>query len=160
MIRTATPALAFAAAMLASPLEGQTGEAMQERFELFNQCRPIRVLVEGLPESAGTTGLGKEDVQAVAESRLRGARLYTFPGSGGAYRHINVSVVDGAFSLSLEYRRWVLDPVDDTSGSAATWHKGSIRTSIDGGHILSGVSHMLDEFLADYMRVNESHCVL
>ena len=133
---------------------------MQERFELFNQCRPMRLLVEGLPESAENTGLRQDDVQAVAESRLRGARLYTFPGSGGAYLHIRVSVVERAFSIALEFRRWVLDPVNDTSGSAATWHKGSIGTSIDADHILSGVSRLLDEFLADYMRVNESHCVL
>ena len=132
---------------------------MQERFELFNRCRPVRLLVEGPPESAAETGLRKDAIQAVVESRLRGARLYTNPGSGGAYLYINVSVVDRAFRISLEYRRWVLDPVNDTSGSAATWHSGSIGTSSDASQILSAVSQLLDEFIADYLRVNESHCV-
>ena len=145
--------------MLASPLEGQRGEAMQERFELFNRCRPVRLSVEGPPENAAGTGLRRDAIQAVAESRLRGAGLYTYPGSGGAYLYINVNLVDRSFSISLEYRRWVLDPVNDTSGSAVTWHSGSVGTSSDARHILSGLSQLLDKFIADYVRVNQSHCV-
>lgn len=59
------------AALLAPAAVGQ----VRERFELFNACRPMRLVVEGLPDRAAAIGLTEQSLQAAAESRLRGARL-------------------------------------------------------------------------------------
>ena len=48
-----------------------------DRFELFNACRPMMLVVEGLTPDAQATRLTKERIQLAAESRLRTVRPYT-----------------------------------------------------------------------------------
>ena len=61
------------AALLTPAAMGQT----PERFELYNACRPVKLVVERLSDRAAAIGLTKQSLQAAAESRLRAARLYT-----------------------------------------------------------------------------------
>ena len=67
------------AALLAPAAAGQDAgiEPSIKRFQLFNACRPMRLVVERLGDDATEIGLKKEALQAAAESRLRAARLYT-----------------------------------------------------------------------------------
>ncbi len=134
-------------------------------FELFNACRPLRLVVEGLPERAAEIGLTKERIQTAAESRLRAARLYTelfFDEdwtSPRAYLYVNVNALGPAFSLDITYNKWVRDEEFDLSGRARTWHTGSLGThGGDAGYILQGVSEHVDLFIAEYLRVNEASC--
>ena len=129
------------------------------RFELFANCQPMRLVVEDLHSDASDIGLTKASIQAAAESRLRSARLYDSTPFTYPYLYINVNVVGGAFSISLQYSKRVYDPLSDSNGLATTWIIGSAGTH--GGRadfILSFVSRHMDKFLVEFLRVNEGSC--
>ena len=127
------------------------------RFDLFTECSPMHLLVEGLHEDATKIGLTEEAIQATAESRLRSARLYS--SEADPYLYINVNVVGPAFSDRLQFRKTLFDPLTGLSFPAATWQIGAAGThGRDAGYILSTVSQHLDQFLVEFLRVNEEAC--
>ena len=127
------------------------------RFRLLANCEPMGLVVEGLNEAAAKIGLTKETIQAAAESRLRSARLYNR--EGDQYLYINVNVVERAFSISLRYNKQFYDPLSDIVLEAITWTRGTTGIAGSGsGFILSTASGLLDEFLVEYLRVNEAAC--
>ena len=129
----------------------------KERFEFFNACQPIRIVVQGLDnDGAQKIGLTEDRVQRVAESRLRSARLYSE--EGNTVLHLKVNVVGHAFSNSLEFKKRVSDQ-HEHSGSAVTWDVSSAGThGGDPSFIVSGLSEKMDKFLVEYLRVNETGC--
>ena len=131
-----------------------------DRFGLFNACRPMMLVVEELPSDAQAVGLTRERIQLAAESRLRAARLYTESmKANSAYLYVNINVVGRAHSMTVEYRKWVTDLVSNSNGAATTWKTGGTGThGGDAGFIIQALSSYLDEFLAGYLRVNESVC--
>ena len=132
-----------------------------ERSKLCNVCRPVPLLIEGLDRNATDIGLTTDRLRITAESRLRAARLYTDSGeeSNGAVLYINVAVLGRAFSLEVQYCKRLLDPVTVEITIAPTWRKGSLGThGGDPGFILQSVSEKVDEFLVEYLRVNEKDC--
>ena len=133
-----------------------------ERFQLFNACRPMKLMIEGLDDDAEAIGLTKEALQAAVESRLRAARLYTedYAKANGSWLYVNVHLVGRAFSIKVLYHKIVTDEFGVTA-PASTWGAvgGSTGThSGDAGYIVSSLSRTLDEFLAGYLRVNEAAC--
>ena len=74
-----------------------------DRFELFNACRPMMLVVEELPSDAQTVGLTEERIQLAAESRLRAARLYTESREKANYAslYIGINVVGRAVDISV-----------------------------------------------------------
>ena len=140
---------------------GQDAYSLLKRFELFNNCQPMRLLVEDLPDAAADIGLTEERLVLAAESRLRGSRLYTAEGAEGygAYLYLRVNVVGNAFSIALDYRKNVRDLASGDVNAATTWHAGSTGThGRNVEYIVSGVSRYLDQFLTEYLRVNEAAC--
>ena len=132
----------------------------QERLELFNACRPMVLVIEGLSSYAAQIGLTKEVLQAAAESRLRSARLYTENQGRANFAHlyVRVNVAGPAFSSLVAYRKKLTDEFGNTGGASA-WEDGSAGThGKDGGYIVSALSQHLDKFLAGYLRVNEAAC--
>lgn len=82
-------------------------------------------------------------------------------GRSAALLYVRIGVSDKtspAFVVSVWFKHWLQDSRNGTSGQAATWSSGSFGVASDSGYILSFLSQHLDEFLADYLRVNESHC--
>lgn len=146
------------ALLLAPAAAGQDAKSDEHlRFELFNDCKPMYLLVEKLNDGAGKIGLTKARLQAAAESRLRSARLYD--SAATAYLYVNVSVVGMAVSIRLEYNKRVFDVATGELGVATTWDTGSTGThGGDAGYIVSALSEKLDRFLVEYLRVNESAC--
>ena len=65
-----------AALFSACALCGQASDK-GERFELFNQCRPMALFFQVLDDDDPPIGLRREAIRAAAESRLRAARLYS-----------------------------------------------------------------------------------
>ena len=62
-------------------------------------------------------------------------------------------------STSLDYKKTLIDPVSVEGGFATTWHRGSAGThGGDAAYIVSNVSEHLDQFLTEYLRVNEAAC--
>ena len=138
------------AALLSPAASGQDVASHIERFELFNACRPMVLVVEDLSDDADKIALSRES--------LRAARLYTedMESADFASLYVNVSVVGRAFHISVWYRKMVTDSFG-VFGTATTWQSISMATG-DAGYIVSSLSQHLDEFLAAYLRVNEAAC--
>ena len=159
---------------------GETAEERTERFSLFGDCKPMILVVEELSDGALKIGLTVHALQAAVESRLRAARLYdsTFsqPESEQEFLalwhalrlarstltpflYVNVHVAGDAFHVSVEYQKWVQDSLSDLSGRATTWEAGSTGThGDDASYILSSVSRYMDQFLLEFLRVNDEAC--
>ena len=146
------------AALLVSIAAGQDLLSRNEGSELFNDCGPMGLVVEELSDDATDIGLTEEALWALTESRLRAARLYPtdLPGPTTAMLFVRVHVAGGAFDLSIRYNKVVID-LSGTRSQSATWsttdtHDGNLQ------RIVLSMSQHLDEFLAEYLRVNELAC--
>ena len=130
-----------------------------DRFELWTECKPVRLLVENLGEDAAVIGLSREDITVAARSRLRAARIYT-PDRVDYKLYIRVSTVGCAFSMSIEFQKRLEDSNSRQSYLATTWNTGSTGTHGKTGksYILSGLSRHIDRFIDEYLRVNAEAC--
>ena len=73
--------------------------------------------------------------------------------------NVTVHVVGLAFRIEVDFRKRLWDSKTDLLLSASTWRRSGLGTH--GGraeYILSGVPEYLDEFLVEYLRVNQEHC--
>lgn len=147
---------------------------------LFHWCRTVGLVVQDLSDDAAEIGLTVERLQTLAESRLRAARMYDdLPVVH--YVYVRVSVVGAAYSIDVQFKRpmwppeWVRAAVLNSGDAlstlglrtgigmrtliATTWEQGSTGThGQNAGFILQNVSESLDEFILEYLRVNESAC--
>ena len=145
----------LALALTITPVQETTDRNL---FRLFNNCEPMSLVVEvsGDDEDVKKVGLTKERVQFAVESRLRGARLFrsylSLPGLA-----VNL---DGAFTISMSYTKTLFDSVSGKNSFAPTWDRSILGTHGQRGteYIVSGLSELLDEFLTEYLRVNEDAC--
>ena len=145
----------LALAMATAPVQEVTDI---DRFQLFNNCDPMALVVESLHDDAADIGLTEERLQFAAESRLRGARLYTSDRSR-PYLYVNVNVAGKAFSTSLKYVKKMRNLATGNTGVASAWSRGITGTHGEAAEfIISGLSGLLDRFLTEYLRVNESAC--
>lgn len=130
-------------------------------FALFTNCQPVTLTVDLDP---GRLALTEADIRNLVESRLRAAKIYT--DEVRAYMPIfsvQVNVVEDAFGVQLEltkalYDKALYDSGLEFSGPAPTWSRwitGTHNYSGGGAFILSALSQLMDEFLADYLRVNQ-----
>ena len=140
-----------------------------ERFQLYNHCRPLFLVIEPPDNDAADIGLTGRGILNAVESRLRGARLHTdsMKRSNGAYLYINITVMKvasstkgAAFSILIGYFKSLADPASGELGLATAWFSTSTgMTNRSGaGFILQGLAGHLDKFLAAYLRVNEEDC--
>ena len=166
--------IAFLVCVLAfsARLEAQTDStiillgAEISRFQLFNECRPMVMFVDIQGDKAKGIELTEERVRTMAESRLRAARLYadTLATAGGminGWLHISILTLDDgpAFTTSVEYSKFLRDPVTGRTLMAMTWDTRLFGTHGDNaGFIMNGLSEMLDGFLLEYLRMNEDSC--
>ena len=152
-------AASLAVTLVSSTAVGETStfEERYARFELFADCGPMRLVVEELNEAATKIGLTREAIQAAAESRLRSARLYS--AEAVPHLYIQVTVAGQAFNAATQYKKRVHDPLSGFRFLAPTWNISSTGThGGNSGYILSGVSRYLDQFLVEFLRVNEEAC--
>ena len=153
------PVILIAAALALCPAAPVLAEDVtgRDRFRLWNDCRAMDLIVEGLNQDAADIGLTRDAIETAVRSRLRAARLYD--ADAVAYLYVNVHVVRRAFGKTLNYRKYLFDPASDESRFATTWDIGSTGThGGDGSYILSGVSQHMDEFIDEYLRVNADAC--
>ena len=85
------------------------------------------------------------------------------PAEWGDWLYININVVGEGFSTQLQFKKPLVDPyINSKPHSAITYSRGSAGThSNDGGSgafIMSSLGELFDEFLTDYLRVNEGDC--
>ena len=141
-----------------SPASGQV--SIYDKFQLWNDCLPINLLIESLPDDATEIELTKERIATVARSKLRAARLYDQEESTWLY--VNVQIVGGAFSMSVEFNKLVIDDATDLPGFPITWDRGSMGTHGGGANganfVLSSLAEKIDTFIDEYLRVNDEAC--
>ena len=134
-----------------------TAQESLDRFQLFNYCYPMRIVVEDLSSDAAEIGLTKQSIQVAVESRLRSARIYDLDSPDWLY--IQVTVYAAAFSMELQFKKRVQDIDSGITGSATTWDAGATGThGRDAGYIRTQISEYMDLFLVEFLRVNEEAC--
>ena len=146
-------------AIFASPAGGAAAQDIspRDRFQLFNECRPMNLIVADVSAAAAEIDLTTAAIQTAVESRLRSARLYDV--DAGSLLYVNVIVVGRAYAFDLEYTKVVYDQVSTERGLATTWESGQVGThGGDAAYILAGLAGYMDVFLVAYLRVNESAC--
>ena len=136
----------------------------RDKFELWNNCAEIHLVVDDLRPEAAELNLRQEDIETAVRSRLRGARIYTenwFDDNGSwiPRLYINVNTVGFAFNINAGLSKWVSDSASGQLGFAATWKTGTTGTHAnDASYILSNVSQLTDKFIDEYLRVNAAAC--
>ena len=134
-----------------SPIAAQEIES-DDLFRLFNDCNAIGLEVARVSDSLLNLGISQAVVQEAAESRLRVARLYT----STARTSLHVAV--NRHAIQVEYRKPVRDLVTGESRPVSTFTKAVGVQEETEASVMLGLSNLLDDFLVDYLRVNESAC--
>ena len=142
-----------------------------ERFQLYTGCSRLRlwVSVGGRGDDAEAIGLTRDRLQIAAESRLRSARLHmtaeyltgleTKLMTGPPDLSVSVEVAGSAFLVLVELQKTLSDPATGEELKTGTWESGRLGThSGNAGYIVQLVAEELDEFLVEYLRVNEEDC--
>lgn len=157
MPRLILPTVALALA-LAAPSGAAEKVSERDRFEMWNGCRSMDLIVETLPKAATDIGLTEKAVTVAARSRLRAARLYDDDASATLWISVNAAGLV-AYGINVGFFKWVRDEATDTTDLAMTWFTGSTGMSgRNSSHILSSVTGHVDEFLDEYLRVNADAC--
>ena len=182
--------LALAILALAAPLAGQTTveeiraamaakAADHARFALFTECAPVYLNVSAMDRSiegsyderiAAWRILG-ERAARLAESRLRGARLYAGVGDSDPYQPttlplLNVSMVFGNGPYTngvvvligvVTLEKTFYDPASGMSAPHGVFRHESMH-GLPRHLMQERLSEILDEFILQYLRVNEGYC--
>ncbi len=130
------------------------------RFNLFNHCAPMGISVGDVSSDAKGIGLTEYSLEASVESRLRAARLFDANASSSSPRLVvRVRVVGPACGVDLEFNKMALDFASGEYLLATTWSRSSICThGRDAGYVRSIVADFMDQFILEYLRVNEEAC--
>lgn len=157
--------LAFISILTTASLAGQavpTPADDFDRFELFTRCQMLSIVVDVQGDEAGKINLTERRVRTMVESRLRAARLYN------SVSHVHpalwvsiITLYDGspAFATQVWLSKWVRDDTTGLERGAVTWQRLRLGThGGDAGYVMQGLSERLDEFILDYLRVNEAWC--
>ena len=139
-------------------IQANPREFLAEKFRLFTRCASVGLVIEPMHSDAEKIGLTAESVQAAVESRLRSARIYTDV-ADNHFIYINIHVIKKVFHIGLFFDKQFFDPVTEVTMPASTWRIGTLGThGTDAGFILSSLSGHVDQFLVEYLRVNEPAC--
>lgn len=133
-----------------------------EMIHLFAECGSVGLAV--YVQDGEQIRLKEESVKTAARSRLRSARLYKAPPApvGGMLR---VSVLVGREdNRAFTYRVWFEKRQLDNKTSISDWSPTGWDEWVFGTHggdanyVLSSLARDLDQFIDDYLRVNEVAC--
>ncbi len=179
------PAVVFG---LWAPAEAaaQGSPSSRDRFALFAGCRPVPVEVF-VTNTGGPAGITTPAVEEMATSRLRAAGIDAPAGrTGGSTLQLSVFVsaqrlsptaVVTVYVIRLRLLKLVYDQqsdprpgeAGDAPGAAPEWLNWAptwetpqqgigFYLGRDGDPVTSLVGRMLDEFVREYVRVNEEAC--
>lgn len=148
-----------AESMSSEEISARADQIMRDMIELSTECGLVGLTV--YVQNGQAAGLSKESVETAARSRLRSARLYNdSPGEVGGVLRIQVLLVPERKAYT--YRVWFeKQQIDKESGihdwSPSGWEKWRVGEHAGNSNaILSGISQGLDQFLDDYLRVNDA----
>ena len=162
-----TVALAVMMAAPSSAAERDKIDDMLDILLLWNDCRPLDLLVERLPRDAAKIGLGAEGIKVVVRNHLRHARIYDESRtSSHTYLYVQVGVNKSAASIGLKFRRGVRIPLPTVPVTtpklpieATTWETGWVGPHGGDKELILGViGTFTDQFIDEYLRVNAGAC--
>ena len=131
-----------------------------DRFDLFHGCDPIFLEVWLHDDKKTVEGLTEERLRFAAESRLRSARVYVRYASGFNTPRLRVSASVGKyfFTVSVAFSKTLHDLHSELRDFVVTWERDTVQPHQRLESALLDLSGFLDEFLAEYLRVNEEAC--
>ena len=139
------------AALSVSTVGAQEVES-DDLFQLFNECNAIGLEVGRVSDDLLDLGISRMGVRALAESRLRVARLYA--ATTRTALHLAVS----KHAIQVEYRKPVRDLVTGEARTLSTYRRSADVQGDTAPSVMLGLSNLLDLFLVEYLSVNESAC--
>ena len=151
-------AIALVMSMLMLVVPWQSDAGAWDEFRLGNKCQPIGLIVESIDGDGAKMGLTQEDITTTVRSRLRAARIYRDLEDRVPYLYVNILVVETAFNISLEFNKWLSDPISGREQFGTTWDKSVTGRTSGADYVLSSLSRRMDQFIDEYLRVNELAC--
>ena len=139
-------------------------EVELERFQLFNNCAPMHlIVVEDLPESEWEVPANEKHLHELALGRLQIARLYGGPDSDSLLEiRVGVLLIPNqgrVFNIGLRYYKEMSDPATGITMPAPAWIDGGLGAqNTDDDFVIAKLSKHLDDFLTEYVRVNKEAC--
>ena len=148
---------------IAGEVEGQNDFFLTDRFALWNGCKPIRLFdyIVWNDELEGTRNSSRREAVTLVRSRLRAARIYEPDKDAITNSYLKLSVVhsrNGAFYLSINFNKWLYDSASDYWFWATTWSRTTGGTSAVFEHIRLELDKFTDQFVDEFLRVNEEVC--
>jgi len=147
-------------AFIAGRAEATAPAPSGERFQLWNDCRPV-VVVVGLDEETTTsTSIEKDSVAVAVRSRMREALLYTEDPfeARGSVLEVTVNVTARSSSILVRFHKFMRDGYLGEWGHANTWIVGADGIQSDPASIRYAVMAAMDQFVDAYLSVNEDAC--
>ena len=155
--------------------------AKRDTFQLFTGCLQMAAFVTVQQKHNDLPELTEPSVSTAVRSRLRAARIYRDEWNSPNLT-VHVMIVGNAFHVSTAFRRWVAviavstgdltdamavssDSLESLiersrrSGDATTWKREHLGThGGSAGYVRELVVQHLDEFIDEYLRLNEDDC--
>ena len=110
------------------------------------------LVIESLPGDLAGTGLAASQLRALTESRLRAIGLHESDAS--AFLHVAASWD----AVQLRYMKPVIDIASSEAKTIPTFSESAAVQDGTAAGVMLELSKLLDLFLAEYRRVNESEC--
>ena len=140
--------------------------ASEKCFKFYTACQKIglRISVRSShnPKRLPEVDRIKRGVLAAVESRLRSAQIYD-PAVLQPILYVPIHVFrydSGAFGsvITFYFEKLLFDSLSGENRMVEVWTTGSAARNKDG--MLSKISQLTDQFLVEFLRVNEKACAL
>ena len=158
----------------------EKAKTQRDYFNLWYICTPIPF---GVQISQNELGITRQEVETSIRARLRSARIYQSDSSiwknnegkttgGLGYFAIRVGLYENAkaFRVEAHFSKLYEDPTpskpksyEGAMNNLTSWKRDvsgtySSNNSISKNFILSSITPLVDEFIDDYLRVNQAAC--
>ena len=139
---------------------GEELSEMTYRLQLFNDCRPVGLLVEDSYSEHSKIRLSEGHLQLRAERHLSLAGLYSRE-EYDSYVKFRVNVNQMTCTIVSAYFKPVFDEYGNWA-AVPVWNKFTYK--YDGGEdvtsslVASTLLEAVEEFIVEYLRINEPSC--
>ncbi|MYA33279.1 MAG: hypothetical protein F4164_06370 [Gemmatimonadales bacterium] len=135
---------------------------IRENFSLFTDCASLWFMPT-VSDPDDELGLSLDRVRTLVRSRLRAAGIYqdADPEHATASRilWVRVTVIGRAWKIRMHISTFFPDPLTDRQLVLEIWSHENFGThGGDPGFVLGLLSEGVDEFIDEYLRVNEEAC--
>lgn len=141
---------------------GELEDRLAELFLLYTECSPVRASLIYVDSSGYqnevSLSAAQSALQEAIESRLSQAGIYS-DNDDTPFLLLTVNIWEGLVDIDIRFHKYLFDAYTEEYRTAITWTDG-----VFGPHdsslvfIHDNATGLLDGFLVEYLRVNESAC--